>query len=211
MARNYGVRDVQNWKFEDLPLSDQWKGHLGELTEGARILITGRPKNGKTEYLFQLMKHLATVYGKVRFNSAEQVRTKGLQKAYNRNKMQEVAGQFMLCDRRQKEFDVFYKACERPNSGKVLVIDSMDYMKMTVEQFEALHERFPKKVIIVVAWAENKAAKLCEYHMDVIVNVKQFIAYPISRMDGGDKYIIWPEKVKKSQSNQINLFNNVQR
>lgn len=207
-SRNYGVRDVQSWKFDDLPLSEEWRAHLGELTEGARILVTGRPKNGKTEYIFQLMKHLATVYGKVRFNSAEQVRTKGLQKAYNRNRMQDVAGNFMLCDRKQKDFDTFFAACQRPNSGKVLVIDSMDYMKMTVEQFEALHERFPKKVIILVAWAENKAAKQCEYHMDVIVNVKDFVARAVSRMDGGSEYVIWPEKVRRKDNNQIRLFGN---
>lgn len=194
-TKNYGVRDILDWKFELIPLSQEWIDHLGELTEGFRILIEGNPKNGKTEYMVKFIKELAVNHGKVNLNSTEQGKSSSLRKALLRNKIQELpAGKFMLCDKSQRSFDVWFKKLQSPNSGKTIVLDSADYMNLTFAQYKQLIERFPNKNIIIVCWKINPIIKSLMHTMDAIIEVKDFVAKPISREGGYKNFIIWDRK-----------------
>jgi hypothetical protein len=204
MAKNYGIKDIEAWEFTPIALPAEWTDHLGEITENVRILIKGRAKNGKTEYSIKLTKALCIALGKVSFNSTEQVRTSGFKKAIIRNKMHEVVGKFVLCSRDQKDFDVWFKKLQRPNSGRVIVLDSMDYMNLTFDQFKQLNDRFPNKAIIMICWHDNQVAKKIEYLMDALVEVKDFKAHCISREGGGKPFIIKPKVV--TEGLQPSLF-----
>jgi archaellum biogenesis ATPase FlaH len=203
-TKNYGVKDIEAWEFNPIDLPQEWIDHLGDITENVRILIRGRAKNGKTEYSIRFVKALCLALGKVNYNSTEQVRTSGLKKAIIRNKMSEVTGKFMLCSRDQKDFDVWFKKLQRHNSGRVIVLDSMDYMNLTFDQFKQLNERFPNKAIIMICWHDNQVAKKIEYLMDALVEVKDFVARCVSREGGGKPYII--REKKPVAGNQVQLF-----
>lgn len=203
---NYGVTDIENWSFDHIDLPVDWLEHLGGITSNARILVRGRAKNGKTEYVLRLSKALAQTVGKVNFNSTEQCKTSGFKKAVMRNKMQEVAGKFILCSPDQKHFETWFRKLQGKNTGKVVVIDSMDYMGLTFEQFKLLNNRFPNKMIVLVCWHDNKVSKKIEYMMDAIVQVKDFRAYCISREDGGKHYVILDKSPMKTNHLQPTLF-----
>ena len=196
---NWGIKDIDSWKFDTLPLSPEWLDHLGDLNQGFRILIEGDPKNGKTQYLLQLLKDLALNVGKVSLNSVEQGKSKSLHEAFKRAKMNEIpAGKFMLADKSQKDFDKWMAKLKR-NSGKTIALDSADYMNLTFAQWKQLHETFPQKNLIVVCWRINPIIKQLKHTMDAIIMVKDFKAVPLSRLGGNKTKIIWDKKDKGSQ------------
>lgn len=206
MAKNYGIKDIKDWMFTDVNLPELWLNHIGEIAEGSRILIKGDPKNGKTEYLMKLCKTLIVDAGyKVNFNSTEQGKSKSLQAAFFRNEMDLLPnGKFMLCDKTQNNFAVWFKRLQRPNQGNVIVLDSMDYMNLSITELKQLLERFPRKTIILVAWMVNPILRQASHLMDTIVHIKDFKANPISRLGGNKQMVIWD---KKTLSNgQTKLF-----
>lgn len=193
-ARNYGVNDIINWKFDDIPIPQEWKDHIGEISDGFRMIIHGKSGHGKTEYNMQVCKMFAIHYGKVSLNNVEQGRSKTLQAAAIRNKLNEIpAGKFTLCDPSQRNFDVWFKRLSGRNSGRFIVLDSLDYMKLTVEQFKKLHEKFKKKNIIIVAWDDpaDPNFKKIRYMCDIKVKVHNFKAKIRSRFGGNKTWTIW--------------------
>lgn len=194
MAKNYGINDIEKWEFDTLPLSPEWLDHLGDLNQGFRLLVEGDPKNGKTEYLFRLMKELALKVGKVSCNSTEQGKSKSFKSAWIRNNMREIeAGKFMLADKSQKDFDTWLNKLAK-NSGSTIVLDSADYMNLSFAQWKILHERFPQKNLIMVSWLINPHLKAFKHTMDCIIRVKDFKAYPVSRLGGNKTMVVWDKQ-----------------
>lgn len=200
MARNYSITDIENWKFKGVDLPTEWADHLGNLTENFRMLIQGPSGHGKSEYLMKLIKVLAKTYGKVKLNNVEQGRSSTLQEATLRNKMSEVKGKVIACGPHCRVFDEWFKDLCKRQSGRIIVLDSLDYMKLTLDQFKILHERFKHKSIIIVCWDDpmDIHAKKIKYMCDIKVEVKDFVANIRSRFGGNKPYIIWDKK-KHSQ------------
>jgi hypothetical protein len=192
--RNYGPKDMMEWKFNDIQLPEVWLNHLGEISEGFRMIIHGKSGHGKTEYVIQLVKMLAMHYGKVSLNNVEQGKSKTLKAAAIRNNVTEIPqGKFTLCDPSQRVFDVWFKKLSGKNTGRVIVLDSLDYMKLTVDQFKLLHEKFKHKSIIIVCWDDpfDVHAKKIKYLCDIKVKVHNFKAKIVSRFGGNKTYTIW--------------------
>lgn len=196
-SKNYGIKDMMSWNFEPIAFSQEWAEHLGELCTGFRMLIKGDPKNGKTEYMITLIKELATVNGKVNFNSTEQGKSPSLKRALLRNNIDQIpAGKFILCDASQRTFDAWFKRLKSPNSGKTIILDSGDYMNLTFAQYKQLIEEFPQKNIIIVCWLVNPLIKHLAHTMDIVVEVKDFIARPVGRLGGDKNRVIWAKRLQ---------------
>lgn len=198
--RNYGVNDIEQWKFNDIGIPEEWHNHLGDISEGFRMLVQGNSGHGKTEYIMQLSKMLAMHYGKVSLNNCEQGRSKTLQQSFTRNNMKEIPpGKWTLCDKSQIVFDVWFKRLCGRNTGRIIILDSLDYMKLTVDQFKMLHEKFKHKCIIIVCWDKpfDTHAQKIKFMCDIKVKVHNFKAKIVSRFGGNKTYTIWnnPHKV----------------
>lgn len=192
--RNYGVNDIEQWKFNDISLPKEWHDHLGDISEGFRMLIHGKSGHGKSEYVMRLAKVLAMHYGKVNHNNVEQGRSKTFQSAFIRNEMKSITpGKWTLCDKSQRTFDEWFKRLKGRNTGRVIILDSHDYMHLTFDQFKILHEKFKHKSIIIVAWDDpfDPAAKKIKYLCDIKVKVHNFRAKIVSRFGGNKPYVIW--------------------
>ena len=215
MAKNYGIKDIESWSFEEVAIPQIWKEHLGEITKPFKMLILGDPKNGKTEYAIQLGKMLAECYGKVNLNSPEQGKSKTLQMAFIRNDLGALSGKFMLCDQSKKKFRAWFEYLSKPNSGQVIMLDSVDYMEMTFEEWKELIERFKNKSFIVIAWSNpmNSVTKQIKYQVDIVIEVKDYVASVRGRLGGESSYVIWQEGARRAGSlkklprfsNQTNL------
>jgi hypothetical protein len=132
------------------------------LPENASILIKGKPKNGKTEYCVKLSKMLALANYKVAYNSPEQGKSMSFQEAAKRNNLQDeiTGGKWMLCGKQCHRFDGWFDYLQRPNSGRVAFLDSVDRMKISEAEYVKLDERFPKKMIIMVCWNNPMSVRI---------------------------------------------------
>ncbi len=208
----FGASDIEKWQFEHINLPEIWSNHIGDLCKGTVIHVRGNSGEGKTSYLFQLTKVLAANFGRVLYNSVEQGKSRSIQAEYQRQNMAEVSGKWALANRDCKQFAGFMK---KARMYRVLVLDSVDWAKWSLEQIMELIDRYGKtKIIILVTWARlNEVNNAIMHASDVKVNVKDFQAEMVSRLGGNQPYIIWEDgyrarKGKKSNkpTNQTNLF-----
>lgn len=206
MARSIGITDFLNRKFITYPFEGEWLATFGEPERNMRAIIYGRPGQGKTEFCIKLAKYMAG-FTKVYFNSFEQGISKTLQDALKRNNMQEVSGRVIFGN--QEVFSEMIDRLSSRNSPGVCIIDSRDFINLTMAQFKTLIDRFPRKSFIVVCWESagkprGEYAKQIEFMCDVKIRVSNFTAYPRSRFGGNQKFIIWQRNT--TPNGQLNLL-----
>lgn len=202
MGRSYGVNQILAKKYKVLEVNEEWKNAVGQLADPFTLLVFGRPKNGKTSFIMKLCKYL-TKFGKVYYNSAEEGDSKTIQDALILAKMNEVdAGKFILGDN-----DSFDEMCQKltKNRAKVAVIDSLDYMKLTTQQYKKLISKFPNKSFIIISWEKagkpgSFYAKEIEFQVGAVVHVKNFVAKTVGRYGPTEPYVIWnkPKELPKT-------------
>lgn len=200
--RAIGVGDLINKNFVTYDFTGEWADSFGEVERNFRMLLYGDSGNGKTEFVVQFAKYLAG-FGKVYLNSFEQGLSKSLQTAFIRNDMMEVAGDLIIGDK--DSFTEIMRRMGARNSPKFCIIDSLDYMNLTAEQYKELVETYPHKSFVIVCWSAGRkpkmqAAKDIEYMADIKVRVHEYKAYPRSRFGGNVPYVIWPEYWKKKKA-----------
>lgn len=206
MKRSIGINDLLNRSFVTYEFGGEWLDSFGEVERNFRMLVYGESGNGKTEFIVQLAKYLSG-FGKVYYNSFEQGASKSLQAAFIRNNMQEVSGKLVIGDK--DPFDHLVKKMGSRNSPKFCIIDSLDYMELTAEQYKELVEKFPHKSFVIICWSAGRrpklqAAKDIEYMADIKVRVHEYKAFPRSRFGGNAPFVVWKEywEKKKRQAQQ---------
>jgi len=204
--KNHSARDIAGWKFAHVPLAEKWLRHLGELPEGSRILVKGAAKNGKTDYMVQLAAAFMEAGLKVSYISPEHGKSRSFQAAALRHGIDRWAGRgrFSYCERSQRVFENWFRRLAAPGSGRVVFLDSADYMGLTFGQMKLLFERFPKKTFVVACWLVNPHAKRFEHLMDAVVKVEGFVARPVSRHGGNEDLVIWDRRA--GAGGQLSLF-----
>lgn len=211
--RAIGVRAFLDKAFDTFAFTGEWKESFGEPEKNFKMLLYGNSGHGKTEFSVRFAKYL-TEFGKVSYISSEQGISKTLQDAIARNEMDEVSGKLMFTTGGNFEEMVEYI---RKSRSKVIFIDSLDYTKLTLEQFKILKTRFPKKAFVIIAWAKNDVpksqhAKDIEFMCDIKSFVENFrITLPRSRFGGNKEFVIWAGAgtSKKKTAVQMNsLFDN---
>lgn len=199
--RAIGVNDLINRSFITYEFQDAWAASFGEPERNFRMIVYGDSGNGKTEFVVKFAKYLAQ-FGKVYYNSFEQGLSKSLQDAFIRNDMADVSGNLIIGDK--DKLDELKRRMGSRNSPRFCIIDSLDYMKLTADQYIELVERFPNKSFIIIAWSAGKypksqAAKDIEYMADIKVRVHEYKAYPKCRFGGNKPFVIWPEYWEKKR------------
>jgi hypothetical protein len=195
MARALNANEFLGKKFEELEFNDHWHKSFGNPESNFSVLMYGKPKNGKTEYCTMLAKYM-TKFGKVLYNSFEQGFSKSLQDAWRRQKLNEVSNRVLIVHK--EPFDAMVARLKKKKSPPTVFIDSLQYIKMTYEQWQYLRNTFPRKRFIMICHAEGDdpkggAAKAIEYDVDIMVLVKGFEAHPRSRFGGNEPYVFYEQ------------------
>lgn len=205
--RAVGVKAFIEKSFHTFAFEGEWKDSFGEPEKNFKMICYGGSGEGKTEFMVRFAKYLAT-FGKVSYVSPEQGISKSLQDAIIRNNLDDVSGKVMfLSGGLFSELVVYIKKSQ----SRIIIIDSLDYMKLTVEQFKILVKTYPKKAFIIIAWAKNgtpksQHAKDIEFMCDIKSLVENFtITLPTSRFGGNKPFVIWDNGKKKVK--QPDLFN----
>lgn len=191
-----GITQFLEKSFEVYDFEGNWLESFGQPEKNFIMSIYGGSGNGKTEFAIQLTKQMAS-FAKVLFCSYEQGISKSLQDAIKRNDMQDLKGKVMFTS--GGSFDDLILRLKRPASGKIIIIDSLDYAKLSLDQFKILKETFPRKCFVIISWAKgdkprNQHAKDIEFMSCIKILIKNFKAYPVSRFGGNKPFVIWDKK-----------------
>lgn len=181
--------------FKTYDFEGPWRASFGEPEQNFKAIVYGDSGNGKTDFVVQLAKYLAR-FGKVYYNSFEEGESLTLQQAFDRHDMWAMEGKVILGDR--EPFDLVIRRMKSRNSPRFCIIDSLDYMRLTVEDYKRFVDELPHKSIIIISWSAGKlpksqAAKDIEYMVDVKIRVHEYKAYMKCRFGGNAPFIIWPE------------------
>jgi hypothetical protein len=208
-----GITDFLNKKYKELDFDGEWLASFGKPEKNFKCCVIGESGHGKTEFIIKLTKYMAQ-FTKVYYNSHEQKFSKSLRDALIRNNMSEVNGKVVFADG-ESVAEMDERLCKR-NSPGAIIIDSRDYMKLTIDQFVYLINKYPHKCFIVICWSTGSKPKgshagAIEYCCDVKILVKDFKANMRSRFGGNKAFDIWPERNAKAKTPakpvQSELFN----
>ncbi len=193
MARALGVTEFLNKKFLELEFTGKWKDAFGNPERNFKMIVFGKRKNGKTEFVVSFVKFMTT-FGRVLYNSFEQGHSRSLQCAYMRQDMKDVSGKVVTTHK--EPFESMYYRLKQKKSPQIVVIDSVQHIKMTKDQWQQLVTDFPKKAFIAISHAQGddpkgEVADFIGYDVDISVLVKGFKAYCQGRYGGGDEIVIW--------------------
>ncbi|RME95483.1 MAG: hypothetical protein D6772_13100 [Bacteroidetes bacterium] len=181
--------------FDLLEFEGQWLASFGRPEKNLKVIVFGNSGNGKTDFVVQMAKYL-TRFGKVYYNSFEEGMSATLQEAFVRHNMMDVHGSLILGDK--ECYDTMFQRMGKRNSPKFCIVDSLDYMNFTAEQYKELVAAYGHKSFIFISWSagrhpKTQAAKDIEYMVDIKIRVNEYKAYPRSRFGGNQPFVIWPE------------------
>ena len=166
-----------------LPFSGKWEASFGCPELKGSWLIWGNSGNGKTRFALQLCKYLCQ-FRKVAYNSLEEGCSESMKDAARQVGMGEVERRFLLLDMESKK--ELEKRLEARKSPDIIFIDSLQYFRLTMNDYERYKKKFPNKLFIFVSHAKGKdpkgsMAESIRYDAFVKIWVEGYKAFPVSR------------------------------
>lgn len=202
-------------------LPEEWINAIGLPEIGFTMVVWGPSGNGKTTFVVKLCKELSAL-GRVYYDSVEQGEGRGIQKVLQQCEVSECRpGSFVLGDR--DTFDeMVEKLSKKRQKTRFVVIDSVQYMKLRIEQYQFLIETFPHISFILISWEDGSReplgahAKAMRYMVDIKTYVKKGVAVSDSRFARTLPYTVmpWIDKTveaapkKKAETGQLELLSN---
>ena len=195
MARALGVTELYSKKFEILTFTGDYEKSYGNPEKNFSAIFYGKSGNGKTEGVIMFCKYLCQ-FGNVYYNSYEQGHSESLVSALRRQKMEDVRGRFLVGHK--EPYQEMIKRLKKKKSPQTVVIDSIQYIRMTYDMWLELRNMFPRKRFILISHANGDEpdgyhAKKIEFDVDIKVLVKGYVAHPKCRFGGNHDFMIWEE------------------
>lgn len=202
LKRAKSINDLYTMEFETLPFTGEWLALVGEPEPYGNWFVWGISGSGKTSFLMQLAKYLASLDLRVAYNSLEETdESLSLKLAVKRAGMIDLpTGMFVaICE----PIDVLSARLRKQRSPDVVIFDSISKAQLTRKQYDDFKAEFGKKKLIVWVAHENaqtghpKGCKAAEYILgdcDVKLNVDRYRVFPKSRYGGNHYKDVWPER-----------------
>jgi len=186
MARNKGIQEFLDKKFDYYDVNSTFKPLLGLPEKNFRAIVWGDSGSGKTTLSMQMTAYLST-WGKVYYNSVEQGLSKSLQDVALRCNIDKCKPGSIMFDYCQ----TFEGMVEKIDKGKprFVFIDSIQYMSLTVKQYIQLIETFPRRAFVLVSWCDKagnpkyEAAQNIRYMVDIKIQTYQHNNRCMARSD----------------------------
>jgi septin family protein len=196
MGRTVGINELMKKTFKVYEFDQDLIDTIGHAERNFKMLVWGASGNGKTTFVAQLCKKLSQ-FGKVYYNSCEQGESKSIQDLAKSLTLTDCKpGTFVFGDR--DTYDEMMKKL-KGNRAKFVVIDSLQYMKLSIDRYKQMIEEYPRKAFIIIAWAQGSnpkgdAAESIRYMVDIKVYVKGGVAFAQSRFGVTKPHYIFPKK-----------------
>jgi len=162
--------DLAGIRFTSLNFTGIWDQFIGQPTNNFHIIIHGKPGGGKSTFAIQFAKYLSDNFGKVIYISGEEGLSKTLQ------------SKFLLTGSTSRNIDVAdlrsYNDIIRSVASKsypFIFIDSLNTMKISVDELRDLRNRYNESAIITISQAtkgglirgSNELIHDCDVHLIV--------------------------------------------
>lgn len=202
--KGVSVARLKKMTFKKYEFEGKWRDSFGCPPIDAQWMIYGESGNGKTEFCVQLSEYY-TNFGSVAYISLEQGVGGTIQEPFSRY---DFSNKYpcKLYRRTNKKLSSYAEVKDfvlRTNY-RIIVIDSLDYMKAKPADYIELSEiaKSRKRTIINVAWGKGdkpmtSSSEAIEFMVDEKLHVKKYaIPEPKSRCGGNMPFVIWEEKAK---------------
>lgn len=194
MNRAINVDNILNKKFELMHFHGAWRRSYRQPAKKGTWLMWGRSGHGKTTHAFQLAKYLCN-FGKVYYNTIEEGLSPTIQATVKRLQYGQVKGRFFLLDK--EPISMMKERLREKRSAQFNFIDSLQYSRMSKDDYIALKDEFPDKLFIFISHADNTepagaTADFIRYDSDVKIYIEGFRAITTSRYGSTEDYDIWP-------------------
>ncbi len=202
------IQNIIDYRPKTMGFQGAWLDTMGDPEPFGSWIIYGDSGQGKTRFTLQLVKYLMGFNGiRIAYDSLEE----GVSETYRRAILDtgvqtERHGHFEFWDR--YDYDKMCMTLRKKRSANVVVIDSLQYMNITYDQYKDLVAMFPKKLFLWVshesgAKPDGQVAKKVLFNSNIKIRVRNYYATITSRYCGKNVYDIWPE-----YHNQLNNDHN---
>lgn len=198
----YSCTDLEKMKFHTLDFQGEWKKLIGEPEVAGSWIVWGLSGNEKTRFCLQLAKYLAS-FQKVFYNSKEEGLKKSFDNAVKAVGLKGVGERFSF---HSEDLYQMMARLYKKRSPNIVIIDSVQFLNLTKEQYELLLSEFPKKLFIFISHAKGhepkgEVADAIRYNSDVKIEVFKFLAMPRenTRFGGSKPFIIWEEGYRRER------------
>ncbi len=198
----YSCSDFDKMKFQTLAFEGEWLKLIGEPEVAGSWIVWGLSGNGKTRFCLQLAKYLAS-FQRVFYNSKEEGLKKSFHKAVNDIGLKGVGDRFSF---HSENLYQMMARLYKKRSPNIVIVDSIQFLDLSKEQYELLLSEFPKKLFIFISHAKGhepkgEVADAIRYNSDVKLEVFKFLAMPRenTRFGGSKPFVIWEEGYRRER------------
>lgn len=215
-SKSFSFKTLMETEFKTLGLSAEWLAFLGEVERNFSMIVYGKSGCGKTSLVLRLCKELVK-HGKVYFNSCEIGKKKSLQDLVKAANMTEGMTEEEIDQLEHKLFfssgDTVKEMIEKlkTNNAWFVVIDSVQYAKLTYRQWLRIKKMFPRKAFIFISHESGESpegayAKKIEYDVEIKVRMVDGLATSRSRYGGTNPfYRIFEKKEEKKDKKALQV------
>ena len=199
MSRAYTPAEILAKKYEVLLWGEWWQQAFKTPETTGIWMINGNSTNGKSSFIMELAKELATVLGKGFINAFEEGTKMTLQALIKQSGLDAVNGRITIA--KEPIQDTIVRA-RKPKSAKFFVIDSVQAARLKRKEYEQLQELSEKKLIIFNSRADGKKpqgslAGDIWYDADLKIWVEGYKAISMGRHNPGGEFVIWEKEANK--------------
>lgn len=201
MSRALSVTALLNKNYTTIPFSKHWYQAFDEPEDNGVWFVWGQSGNGKTSFMWQLVKELSN-HGRVAYNSREEGHAKTVKEAVIRVGLSAEERRKVIII--NEDIPELKQRLKRQKSPKFIIIDSFQYTGLNWAEYLDLKRAAAGKILIFVSHADGRqpsgrTATRVKFDASLKIWIEGFRATSQGRYIGpnGGTYTIWPEGAAK--------------
>ena len=166
--RALSIQNLIDYTPKTLGFTGRWLDAMGDPEPYGSWIIWGASGNGKTRFAVQLVKYLMSFEGlRIAYNGLEE----GMSETYRRaiidtGLQMEKQSRYVFWD--GFDYEDMMERLKRKRSPNVVVIDSLQYLNITYDQYKELVRKYPKKLFI---WISHESGTEPKGRTDIKRNI----------------------------------------
>lgn len=205
------VNSLLSKKYNTINLSEPWYQAFGEPEDNGVWFVYGQTGNGKTSFMWQMVKELSN-HGRVAYNSLEEGHAQTVQHAVDRAGLSAEERKRVIII--SEDIPELKKRLKRQKSPKFIFIDSFQYTNMSWSDYLDLKKSAIGKVLIIVSQVDGRqpsgrTATRVKFDASLKIWIEGFRATSQGRYIGpnGGTYTIWAEGAARHWGESISNNN----
>lgn len=181
--------ELSNYKFPTYKFDDEWYELIGNPSKNFHAMVFGEPKSGKSIFCMQWAAYLSESFGEVLYIASEEGFGATL-----KDKVDQWAGggNQNLKFANFKGYDSIAENCEGMD---FVIIDSINYANIDVEELEELKRMYPRTAFITILQATKdgnfRGSQEYAHNCDIVIQVANGVAYQKGRFQANSEMSIF--------------------